>query len=98
MKLNVCVAGATGWVGAPLCCAISRSEDLALSGAVSRKHEGRRLGDVVGDEGLDVTVSRSVTAALEAPADVLVDYTSAEAVRANVLAAIGRGVHVVVGS
>src|SRR5690242_19797845 len=45
-------------------------------------------------------VSRSsVAEALDAvPADVLVDYTHAEAVKANVLAAIERGAGVVVGS
>jgi 4-hydroxy-tetrahydrodipicolinate reductase len=45
-----------------------------------------------------VTISGSVGEALETPTDVLVDYTKADAVKANVLAAIGKGVHVVVGS
>ena len=46
----------------------------------------------------DVTISGSVDEALAAPTDVLVDYTAANVVKANVLAAIGAGVHVVVGS
>jgi 4-hydroxy-tetrahydrodipicolinate reductase len=45
-----------------------------------------------------LTVRGSVPEALAAGADVLVDYTSASAVRAHVLEAIARGVHVVVGS
>ena len=98
MRLNVCVAGATGWVGKPLCAAVARSEDLALSGAVSRTHAGRRLGDVLGDPGLDLTVSGSVAEALEAPTDVMVDYTKADVVKENVLTAVRRGVHAVVGS
>ena len=32
MKLKVCVAGGTGWVGKPLCMAIAQTEDLTLVG------------------------------------------------------------------
>jgi 4-hydroxy-tetrahydrodipicolinate reductase len=98
MRLNVCVAGATGWVGGPLCLAVSGADDLKLVGAVSRTHRGRNLRDVLGDPSVDVTVSGSVAEALDAPADVLVDYTKADVVKANVLTAIGRGVHVVIGA
>ena len=98
MKLNVCVAGATGWVGAPLCLAVSRADDLKLVGAVSRTHRGRDLGEVLCDPSLALTVSGSVADALDAPADVLVDYTKADVVKQNVLTAIGKGVHVVIGS
>src|SRR5829696_445073 len=98
MKLKVCVAGATGWVGKPLCLAVAGAEDLRLVGAVSRAQKGRSLKEAVGGSAPDVTVSGSVAEALETPCDVLVDYTKADAVKGNVLAAIGRGVHVVVGS
>lgn len=98
MKLRVCVAGATGWVGKPLCKAVADSDDLILVGAVSRTHQGKHLGAVIGDANLDVTISGSVAAALETPTDVLVDYTKADVVKANVLTAIRKGVHVVIGS
>ena len=98
MKLKVCIAGATGWVGRPLSLAVSASDDLSLVGAVSRTQRGRNLKDVFGDPSLDVTVSGSVAEALDTPADVLVDYTKADVVKANVLTAVRRGVHVVVGS
>lgn len=98
MKINVCVAGATGWVGKPLCAAVSEAGDLSLAGAVSRTHQGHALKDVFGDSKLDLNVSGSVAEALETPTDVLVDYTKADVVKANVLTAIGRGVHVVIGS
>lgn len=97
MKLRVCIAGATGWVGKPLCAAVSRAEDMSLVGAVSRTYRGRGLREAVGAD-VDVTVSGSVAEALDTPADVLVDYTKADVVKANVLEAIARGVHVVVGS
>lgn len=98
MPIRVCVAGATGWAGKPLSVAISKAPDLALVGAVSRTHAGERLGDVLGEPGLDVTIEASVADALRTPADVLFDYTRADAVRDNVLEAVARGVHVVVGS
>ncbi len=98
MTLRVCIAGATGWVGKPLCAAVSRAEDLSLVGAVSRTHAGRALRDVVEGLDVDVKVSGSVAEALDTHADVLVDYTKADVVKANVLEAVGRGVHVVVGS
>lgn len=88
--IKVCVAGATGWVGKPLCEAISGAEDMALSGAVSRSAAGQDLGGTA--------ISATVVDALDTPTDVLVDYTKADVVKANVLAAIERRVHVVIGS
>src|SRR6267142_1999222 len=98
MKLKVCIAGATGWVGKPLCLAVAKADDLTLVAAVSRTHKGHKLKDVPGDAKLDVTVSGSVAEALETPTDVLVDFTKADVVKGNVLTAIGKGVHVVIGS
>ena len=98
MKIKVCIAGATGWVGKPLCLAVAGAEDLRLVGAVSRAQKGRSLKEAVGGSAPDVTISGSVAEALETPCDVLVDYTKADAVKGNVLTAIRRGVHVVVGS
>lgn len=98
MKLNVCIAGATGWVGRPLCLAVSQTADLGLVGAVSRSQKGRNLKDVFGDSNLDLTISGSVAEALDTPTDVLVDYTKADVVKANVMTAVRKGVHVVIGS
>ena len=68
-----------------------------LTAGVSRSAAGRSLEEV-GASSTGV-VHASVTEALEAVAvDVLVDYTSATAVRDNVFAAVDAGVHVVVGS
>ncbi|MFL6333448.1 MAG: 4-hydroxy-tetrahydrodipicolinate reductase [Pyrinomonadaceae bacterium] len=98
MTIKVCVAGATGWVGKPLCLAVAGAEDLRLVGAVSRTYRGRGLREAVGGPVPDVIVSGSVAEALETPADVLVDYTKADAVKGNVLTALEKGVHVVIGS
>lgn len=98
MTLNVCVAGATGWVGKPLCLAVTQAEDMSLVGAVSRTYAGRPMRDVIGETGREVTVRESVDEALATPTDVLVDYTRADVARAHVMSAIRRGVHVVIGS
>jgi 4-hydroxy-tetrahydrodipicolinate reductase len=82
--IRVCVAGITGWTGRAVADAVEAADDLALVAGVSRS---------------DPSSHSSVAEALDAVrADVLVDYTHAAVVRENVLAAIERGVAVVVGS
>jgi len=88
--IRVCLAGATGWVGRPLAEAIQTSGDLALVSAVARRAAGERINEVA--------ISGSVEEALRVPSDVFVDYTSAAAVKSNVMLAIEAGRHVVVGS
>jgi 4-hydroxy-tetrahydrodipicolinate reductase len=81
---RICIAGITGWTGSAIADAVESAEDLELVAGVSRSAPD---------------AFSSVAEALEAvPTDVLVDYTSAAAVRENVLAALERGVSVVVGS
>ena len=95
--LSVCVAGATGWTGRALVGAVLEAPDLALASGVSRSAAGRDLGEALGREPLGVPVHGTVGEALDG-VDVLVDYTSATAVKANSLAAIEAGVAVVIGS
>jgi 4-hydroxy-tetrahydrodipicolinate reductase len=88
---RVCVAGVTGWTGRPVAEAVAAADDLELVAGVSRSAAGTEIAGA--------PVFASVEEALDAaPADVLVEYTSATAVRANVDAALQRGVAVVVGS
>jgi 4-hydroxy-tetrahydrodipicolinate reductase len=82
--IRVCIAGVTGWTGRAVALAVDAADDLALVAGVSRS---------------DPASFNSVAEALDAVAvDVLVDYTHATVVKENVLAAVGRGVAVVVGS
>jgi 4-hydroxy-tetrahydrodipicolinate reductase len=91
--IRVCVAGITGWTGAPIANAIAEAGDLELVSGVSRSRAGTTLED------LAVPAFGSVAEALEkVEADVVVDFTHASAVKENVLAALARGVSVVVGS
>jgi 4-hydroxy-tetrahydrodipicolinate reductase len=68
-----------------------------LRSAVSRSAAGTDLGLAWGGERNDVPVFARVLDALD-DVQVLVDFTSHDAVRDNVLAAIDRGVAVVIGS
>ena len=72
--IRVCVAGITGWTGGPVSDAVRSADDLELVAGVSRAHPGHYS---------------SVADALDAVApDVLVDYTHASTVDANVRAAL----------
>jgi 4-hydroxy-tetrahydrodipicolinate reductase len=82
--IRVCIVGVTGWTGSAVAEAVESADDLELVAGVSRS---------------DPSSYSSVVEALDAvAADVLVDYTHAAVVKDNVLAAIERGVGVVVGS
>ena len=98
MSLKLCLAGATGWAGSELARGIAAADDLALVAAVARRHAGQRLGDVLGESRLAVPIFASVAEALAQPCDVFVEYTHPDSAKANVLAALAQGVHVVVGT
>jgi 4-hydroxy-tetrahydrodipicolinate reductase len=96
--LRVCLAGITGWTAPPLVAALADADDLQLVAGVARRAAGRSLAEVTGLP-LEGHVHRTVSQALaDSPVDVLVDFTSAEAVGGNVRSAVEAGVHVVVGS
>jgi 4-hydroxy-tetrahydrodipicolinate reductase len=98
MKTRVCLAGATGWMGKPISKAIVQSEDLELTAAVSRKHAGKNLGDVIGHPEIDVVISGSLQEALKTRVDVVVDYTLPDAVKAHTMLAIEKRVPIVIGT
>jgi 4-hydroxy-tetrahydrodipicolinate reductase len=96
--IDVCFAGVTGWTAPAIVAAIDRAGDLTLSSGVSRSAAGQSLAAVTGSAGPGLVYATVAEALASAPVDVLVDYTSAAAVRANVWTAVEAGVHVVVGS
>jgi 4-hydroxy-tetrahydrodipicolinate reductase len=95
--INVCIAGATGWAGRALVAGVLEAGDLTLRSAVARSSAGADLGGAMGGEALGVPVYGSVADALDG-VDVLVEYTSHATVKTNTLAAIERGVAVVIGA
>ena len=98
MATRVIVAGATGWAGSAVVRGILSAPDLSLVGAVARRSAGVDVGVALGMARQGVTVAPRVAAALEVPADVLVDYTQPQAVKGNALEALRMGVSVVVGT
>jgi len=91
MKTKVCVAGITGWVGRPLADALGATDDLKLVGGVSRSGAGTSIHGT--------SVYGSVSEAMaDTSVDVLVDYTSADVVKADAMTALAGGAHVVIGS
>ena len=88
--IDVCIAGITGWVGAPLAAAVEGAEDLHLVGGVARGGAGSTVAGA--------PVHATVADALATPFDVLVDYTAANAAKEHALAAALAGRSVVIGS
>ena len=88
-SLTVCVAGATGWTGSAVAAAVAEAADLELRSVVSRSAAGGRIHGA--------PAHAAVAGALDG-VDVLIDYTSHDVVRTNVLTAIERGVAVVIGT
>jgi 4-hydroxy-tetrahydrodipicolinate reductase len=85
--INICFAGLTGWTAPPILAAIDAADDLTLTSGVSRSAAGQ-----------GAVYATAAEALAAAPADVLIDFTSAAAVRVNARAAVEAGVHVVIGT
>jgi 4-hydroxy-tetrahydrodipicolinate reductase len=98
MTIRVCLAGATGWAGSELARSIAGTPDLVLVAAVSRRHAGRDLAEVLGEPRLACPVYASAAQAVASPCDVFVEYTKPDSARANVLTALEHGAHVVIGT
>lgn len=95
---RVCFAGVTGWTAPPIISGVDAADDMTLVAGVSRSAAGQSLAAAASSQS-DGDVYASVAESLDAVAvDVLVDYTSAAAVKDNVWTAVRAGVHVVVGS
>ena len=95
--LGICIAGATGWTGKALVQGVLEAPDLRLASAVARSTAGRDVGEALGREPIGVPVRATVAEALDG-VDVMIDFTSHTAAKANAQAAIAAGVAVVIGS
>lgn len=98
MAIRIILAGATGRVGKALAVAITAASDMELVAGVSRSAAGKDLGEALGGARSGVPVFARVAEAVAVPADVLIDYTDREVVKAATLAAVAAGVHVVIGT
>ena len=95
MAIRVCVAGATGRA---VTGAILASSDFQLVGAMARRPVGVDIGEALEQGRANVTIVASLEEALAVPTDVLIDYTAPDVVKDHILAALDKGVRVVVGT
>ena len=98
MSIRVCLAGATGWAGSALARSIAQTDAIELVAAVSRTHAGRILGDVLAEPRLACPVYATAEQALADQCDVFFEYTKPEVAKANSMAALQQGAHVVIGT
>ena len=99
MTIRVCVAGVSGWTGSEVARGVIASKDMTLTGAVARTTAGCDVGEVLElGNPIGVNVCANVKEALNAGADILIDYTSTVSVMDHVLYSIEQGVGVVVGT
>ncbi len=102
-RIDVILSGATGWAGSALAHGIAKQTDMRLAAAVGGKSAGRKLGELLDDPQIDVTVSATAAQALTAASTgaVFVEYSKPKdvtLVKANILAALAAGAHGVVAS
>jgi len=88
--LKVAVVGAGGRMGQEVCRAVTSAEDMALVAAIDPAH--------VGEDACGHTIVGEVNALTDLGAEVVVDFTVAEAVRHNAVHYAGQGVHAVIGT
>jgi 4-hydroxy-tetrahydrodipicolinate reductase len=87
---KVGVVGAGGRMGREVCLAVTAAPDLELVAAIDPFHEGEII------EGL--TIGGDVAVLVDRGTEVVVDFSVADAVRANLASYAGHGIHAVVGT
>jgi 4-hydroxy-tetrahydrodipicolinate reductase len=87
---RVGVVGAGGRMGLEVCRAVSEASDLELVAAIDPAHAG--------DDACGRTIVGEVNALSDLGAEVVVDFTIAEAVRHNVTHYATLGIHAVIGT
>ncbi|MCV9929805.1 4-hydroxy-tetrahydrodipicolinate reductase [Flavobacterium sp. LS1R49] len=97
--IKVFIAGATGWAGSELSKGIFNIDGMQLVGALSRKHKGENLAEILNLGDVQIPVFGDIETALsETNFDVLVDYTKPEVGKKNIIATLKKGKNVVVGT
>ncbi len=84
-------------MGVEVCRAVLAADDLVLVAAVDSGSAGRTVGEVAATE-CDLVIADGFDAITEAGADVVVDFTVADAARTTLLAAARADMHAVVGT
>jgi 4-hydroxy-tetrahydrodipicolinate reductase len=97
-RIRVGVNGAAGRMGATVCQAVAGDPALELVAAVDPHHVGIDLRQVARVDPYDLEIGAGQEAFEHARAQVVVDFTTAEAARENLLHLASKGIHAVVGT
>lgn len=98
MKLDLCIAGATGGVGKCLVRVVLASDAFRLTGAVARRGAGQDIGTLIGGAPSGVIATDDLAAALDKKPHALIDYTHPRSIKQHIALAFARGVPVVIGT
>jgi 4-hydroxy-tetrahydrodipicolinate reductase len=98
MKLDICVAGATGGVGLCLVRAILASDRFRLTGAVARREAGRDIGEIATGKPCGILVESEISPALDRKPHALIDYTHPSIIKQHLVQAFARSIPVVIGT
>ena len=98
MTIRVAVVGAAGRMGATVCRAVLDDKSLELVAAIDISADGRPLSSFGDFPGSALVISGDLEAATRAQADVLVDFTVAEAAARTLRYGSANGIHVVCGT
>ena len=90
------MCGAVGKMGSAVIKAVQDDKELQLVGAVDAQSLDADVGEIVGIGKVGVKINSSIDDLKDT--DVIVDFTNPEVVENNVLEALDKGAHVVVGT
>lgn len=99
MMKKVFIAGATGWVGKELSKNIIDDTNYKLVGGLSRSYAGENLAEVLKIKTSPIPLFDTIENAMgDIDFDILIDFTSPLIAKKNILNAIDKGRHVLIGT
>ncbi|MGB9803576.1 MAG: 4-hydroxy-tetrahydrodipicolinate reductase [Desulfofundulus sp.] len=97
--IRVVVSGASGRMGREVLKTVLQAGDMVLVGAVDVRGEGQDVGSLLGVPETGITLQTALERVLvETSPDVMVDFTTPDAVAENIKVALHHGVRPVVGT
>lgn len=98
MSTRVGVVGAAGRMGIAVCQAVLAAPDLELVVAIDPASAGQPINTLAGCDAATGTIAEDLSAAVDAGAQVLVDFTVADVALATLRFGAANGIHVVCGT
>jgi 4-hydroxy-tetrahydrodipicolinate reductase len=97
--IRVLVCGAAGQMGRFVTQAVRKAPDMKVVAAVDNREVGRDAGELAGGEVTGTPIVSDLECAIgRGEPDVMIDFTIPDVVRPNMIAALNKGVRLVVGT